>query len=74
MQYEFRRIGDGSQGILRETGRALTPFGGLVTLVELLRQLDFLGTVRACLPFRYRGHPRGQGLTLDRRVADGNSA
>lgn len=58
MQYEFRRIGDGSQGILRETGRALTPFGGLVTLVELLRQLDFLGTVRASLPFRYRSNHR----------------
>ena len=53
MQHEFRRIGDGRQAILRETGRAMTPFGGLAVLVELLRQLDFLGTVRRHLPFRY---------------------
>jgi hypothetical protein len=53
MRHELRRIADGRQVVLRETGRAMTPFGGLVVLVELLRQLDFLGVVRRSLPFRY---------------------
>lgn len=56
MQHEFRRIGDGGQAVLKETGRAITPFGGLVVLVEFLRQLDFLGTVRRLLPFRYQSN------------------
>lgn len=56
MQHEFRRIGDGRQAILRETGRAMTPFGGLVVLVEFLRQLDFFDAVRRALPFRYQSN------------------
>jgi hypothetical protein len=53
MHYEFRRIGDGRQAVLRETKRAVTPFGGLVVMVELLRQLGALEAVRRFLPFRY---------------------
>jgi hypothetical protein len=53
MQHEFRRLGDGPQAVLKETKRAITPFGGLVVLIELLRQLDFLGTVRRHLLFQY---------------------
>lgn len=53
MRYEFRRIGDGGQAVLRETKRAVTPFGGLVVLVELLRASRVLETVRELLPFRY---------------------
>lgn len=53
MHYEFRRIGDGRQAVLRETARAMTPFGGLAVLIELLRQLGFLEAVRRSLPFRY---------------------
>lgn len=53
MHYEFRRIGDGRQAVLRETKRAVTPFGGLVVMVELLRQLGALEAVRQRLPFRY---------------------
>jgi len=36
----------------------MTPFGGLAVLVELLRQVDFLRTVRQVLPFRYRSNHR----------------
>jgi hypothetical protein len=53
MRYEFRRIGDGGQAVLRETKRAVTPFGGLVVLVELLRTSRVLEAVREFLPFRY---------------------
>lgn len=56
MQHEFRRIGDGRQAVLRETARAMTPFGGLAALIELLRQLDFLTAVRQRLPFEYRSN------------------
>jgi hypothetical protein len=34
----------------------MTPFGGLVALIELLRQLDFLPAVRQRLPFEYRSN------------------
>ena len=53
MRYEFRRIGDGRQAVLCETKRAVTPFGGLVVLIELMRQVKLLEAVRAALPFRY---------------------
>lgn len=56
MQYEFRRIGDGRQAVLRETTRAVTPYGGLVTLVELLRKMEVLVAVRERLPFAYRSN------------------
>lgn len=56
MQYDFRRIGDGGQAVLRETKRAVTPFGGLVVMVELLRKLQAVEAVRARLPFRYESN------------------
>lgn len=56
MQYEFRRIGDGRQAVLRETKRAVTPFGGIVVLVELLQKLKVVEAVRERLPFRYRSN------------------
>jgi Transposase DDE domain group 1 len=56
MQYEFRRIGDGGQAILRETKRAVTPFGGLVVMVELLRKLGAVEAVHERLPFRYESN------------------
>lgn len=34
----------------------MTPFGGLVAMVELMRQLDFLGAVRGALPFCYKSN------------------
>jgi hypothetical protein len=42
--------------VLRETERAVTPFGGLVVLVELMRKLRVLEVVREHLPFRYRSN------------------
>jgi hypothetical protein len=56
MRHEFRRIGDGRQAVLQETARAMTPFGGLAPLIELLHQVDFLGAVRRMLPFAYRSN------------------
>lgn len=56
MHHEFRRIGDGRQAVLRETKRAVTPFGGLVVMVELLRKLGAMEAVRARLPFRYESN------------------
>ena len=56
MRAEFRRIGDGRKGILRETDRAVTPFGGLAVWVELLGRLEVLPAVRARLPFTYRSN------------------
>jgi hypothetical protein len=53
MHYELRRIGDGGQAVLRETGRAVTPFGGLVVMIELFRKLGLLEAVRERLPFQY---------------------
>lgn len=53
MRHEIRRIGDLSQAVLCETHRAVTPFGGLVVLLELMRRHDLLGQVRASLPFAY---------------------
>ena len=50
MQHEFRRIGDGRQGILRETDQAVTPFGGLVVLIELLQRMGVMAAVREKLP------------------------
>ena len=60
MQHEFRRIGDGRQGVLRETERAVTPFGGLVVLVELVRKMGLVEAVRDRLPFRYRSNNASQ--------------
>lgn len=56
MHHEFRRIGDARQADLRETKRAVTPFGGLVVMVELLRKLQAVETVRSLLPFRYQSN------------------
>ncbi len=60
MQYEFRRIGDGRQAVLRETKRAVTPFGGLAVLVELLRKMEVIEAVRQRLPFEYRSNNASQ--------------
>lgn len=56
MHHEFRRIGDGRQAVLRETRRPVTPFGGLVVLLELLRKMGAVEAVRERLPFRYHSN------------------
>lgn len=60
MQHELRRICDGRQAVLRETKRAVTPFGGLAVLVELLRQMKAVEAVKERLPFRYRSNNRSE--------------
>jgi len=56
MRHEFRRIGDGRQALLRETNRAVTPFGGLVVLIELISKMQLVEAVRERLPFTYRSN------------------
>jgi hypothetical protein len=56
MQHEFRRIGDDRQAVLRETSRAVTPFGGLAVLLELLRKMGAVTAIRERLPFQYRSN------------------
>jgi Transposase DDE domain group 1 len=56
MHHDFRRIGDAGQAVLRETRRAVTPFGGLVVMVELLRKLRVVEAVRERLPFQYHSN------------------
>jgi len=53
MRWEFRRLGDDRPAVLRESARAVTPFGGLAVLVEFWRELGLLQAVRAQLPFTY---------------------
>jgi hypothetical protein len=36
--------------ILRETGRAVTPFGGVTVFVAYLRKVDFVEKLRQCMP------------------------
>lgn len=56
MRYEFQRIGDARQGVLRETKRAVTPFGGLAVLIELFGRMRLLEAVGERLPFTYRSN------------------
>jgi Transposase DDE domain group 1 len=42
--------------IVRETQRAVTPFGGMVVLLEFLRRIDLIGRIRQHMPIRWRSH------------------
>jgi hypothetical protein len=53
MRWDFRRLGDDRPAVLRESARAVTPFGGLIVLVEFWRELGLLAAVRERLPFTY---------------------
>jgi hypothetical protein len=44
----------GGKVVLRETSRPVTPFGGLVVLVQLMKRLGVMGWVREHMPFTYR--------------------
>ena len=44
--------------ILRETRRAVTPFGGTVVFVEYLRRSELVGQIRRHMPIRWRSHNR----------------
>lgn len=56
MHYQYRRLCDGRQAVLRETRRAVTPFGGLAVFVEFVRGLKLLEAVRQHLPFAYHSN------------------
>lgn len=40
--------------IVRETKRAVTPFGGVVVFLEFLRRIDLAGKIRTHMPVRWR--------------------
>jgi hypothetical protein len=42
--------------IVRETQRAVTPFGGMVVLLEFLRRIELIGRIRQHMPIRWRSH------------------
>jgi hypothetical protein len=54
MRAECRQLIGGGKVVLRETSRPVTPFGGLVVLVQLMKRLGVMGWVREHLPFTYR--------------------
>jgi hypothetical protein len=56
----FAGSATGARGFLRETQRAVTPFGGLVVLVEWLQRLGLLAAVRERLPFTYTSNNASQ--------------
>ena len=60
MHHDFHRICDGRQAVLRETTRAVTPFGGLAVLLELLRKMRVVEAVRQRLPFAYASNHASQ--------------
>ena len=42
--------------IVRETQRAVTPFGGMVVFLEYLQRIDLVGQLRRHMPIRWRSH------------------
>jgi hypothetical protein len=44
--------------IVRETQRAVTPFGGMVVFLEFLHRIDLVGQIRQHIPIRWRSHNR----------------
>jgi Transposase DDE domain group 1 len=42
--------------IVRETQRAVTPFGGMVVFLEFLGRIDLVGQIRQHMPIRWRSH------------------
>ncbi|MGB2675831.1 MAG: IS1380 family transposase [Candidatus Acidiferrum sp.] len=52
MHRQITALWGGRKVELRETPRAVTPFGGLVVFIEFLRQVGYVEVVNRCLPFR----------------------
>jgi Transposase DDE domain group 1 len=44
--------------ILRETQRAVTPFGGMAVFIGFLQQIELLDQIRTHMPIRWRSHNR----------------
>jgi len=55
---EITALLSGERLILRETKRAVTPFGGVAVFVSYLRKVDFMGRVRQCMPVCWRSPNR----------------
>jgi len=53
MEAEATQIFSGRKVKLKETDRALTPFGGMVVLLEFLNRIGFVKKVIECLPIRH---------------------
>ena len=58
MRAECHQLIGGGKVVLRETSRPVTPFGGLVVLLQLMRRLGVMGWVREHMPFVYRSRNR----------------
>jgi hypothetical protein len=54
MEAESTRIFDGQKVLLKETDRALTPFGGMVVILEFLNKVGFVKKVIECMPVIHR--------------------
>src|SRR5260370_33402065 len=52
VHWKITPLGGGKKVELRETPRAVTPFGGLVVFFEFLRRIGYSEAVRQHLPFR----------------------
>src|SRR5437763_6318953 len=51
---EMRALLTGERLKLRETERAVTPFGGHAVFVEYLNRVDLIGELRRRMPVQYR--------------------
>ena len=51
MHWQITALWGGKKVELRETQRAVTPFGGLVVFMEFLRQIGYREAVSKYLPF-----------------------
>jgi hypothetical protein len=52
--WEISALLTGERLKLRETERAVTPFGGLAVFVEYLNRIDLLDALKQHMPVRYR--------------------
>jgi Transposase DDE domain group 1 len=50
---EIRALFSSQRVVLRETSRAVTPFGGVAVFVAFLEKLNFIDKVRRHMPFRF---------------------
>ena len=56
MHWKITSLWGGKKVELRETPRAVTPFGGLVVFFEFLRHMGYCEAVKQHLPFRLTSH------------------
>src|ERR1022692_5238789 len=54
MEAESTRIFGGQKVLLRETDRALTPFGGIVVFLEFMNRIGLVKKVMECMPVIHR--------------------